>query len=34
LGHDDFSLGHVDFPMGMMKQFNVIEAILMKNVVF
>jgi len=34
LGHDDFSLKHDDFPMGMMKRFNAIEAIFMKNVVF
>jgi len=33
-GNDDFSLGHDDFSMGMMKWLKVIKTILMKNTFF
>jgi len=33
-GNDDFSLGHDDFALCMVKQFQAIEAILMKIVFF
>jgi len=34
LWDNDFSLGHDDCPLGMMKWCNAIEAIFMKNVFF
>ncbi len=33
-GNDDFSLGHDDFSMGMVKRFKAIEAIFVKKCVF
>jgi len=33
-GNDDFSLGHDDFALGMVKRLQAIEAILMKIAFF